>query len=107
MVNTNLDNAYQIAYSLWVSKAYQYYIGGSVVPFIRIKDVKDILCPAIKNYSNYGQKELESLELVDQNIIILKKKLKIIEELKVSLALSINVKAKNKLKNITDKVLVC
>lgn len=101
MVNTDVDNAFQIVYSLWVSKSFQHYIGGSVVPFIRIGDVKGIVCPAIKNYSNYEEKELGALELVDENIVNLQKKLKLIQELKVSLAMSINTKAKKKLKSFT------
>lgn len=98
MVNTDVKNAFQIVYSLWVSKAFKYCIGGSVVPFIRIQDVKDIVVPAINNNLSYGEKELSSLEVVDRNIENLEKKLKLIKELKVSLAMSINVKARKSLK---------
>jgi hypothetical protein len=91
-VNTEVANAFEIVYSLWIAKAFQYYIGGTCVPFIRIGDLKNIVIPAIENAKNVDEKQLKAIELIEKNIEIMNKKIKLMQELKNATAKSINQK---------------
>lgn len=95
-VTTDIKNAYEIVYSLWKAKDFNPFIGGSVVPFIRIADVKKIVLSAIDKCDQYNQKNLESLCKIDSHINNLNKQIELLKEMQISLALKTNRDAKNK-----------
>jgi len=91
-VNTEVENAFEVVSSLWIGQSFKYYIGGSCCPFIRIGDVKRIVIPAIESSYQVETKQLKTIELIDKNIEILEKKIKLMQELKQATAKSINQK---------------
>jgi len=68
------------------SKCYNYYLKGSVIPFIGIHDVKNLL---IKNHIHLQQQDFQTKIEAIKKVEILEKgfqnKLKTIQELKISL----------------------
>ena len=89
-VNTDIENAFEIVYSLWIGKKFQNNIIGSVIPFIRITETKQIVFKALKVAKNYHKGKLKTLELMDKNIENLKRQIKLIKELQYSTAKSLN-----------------
>ena len=77
---------FQLSLMLLESKCYNYYLKGSVIPFIGIHDVKNLL---IKNQIHLLQKEVQTKIEAIKKIEVLEKgfqnKLKTIQELKISL----------------------
>ena len=65
------------------AKCYRFYLKGSVIPFIYIADVKNLL---IKNSKYFGQKDFETklkaLKKVEELEVVFQNKLKAIQELK-------------------------
>ena len=72
------------------SKCYRVYLKGSVIPFIYIVDVKNLL---VKNSKYFGQKDFESklkaLKKVEELEIVFKNKYEAIQELKRVLMCSV------------------
>ena len=89
-VITDTPNAYEIVYSLWKGKAFYNQIIGSVIPFIRISDIKKIVISAIDKADRYNQKNLEKLELIDKNIETLHKQIALLKEMQTAIAVREN-----------------
>jgi hypothetical protein len=94
-VTTDIKNAYEIVYSLWKAKSFYYFIGGSVVPFIRITDVKKIVFAAINKADNYNKKQLEQLNKIDLHIDNLNKQIELLKQMQIGLAIKINKDGKS------------
>ncbi|SEE56931.1 DUF6943 family protein [Polaribacter dokdonensis] len=74
---------FHLSYMLLEAKCYRFYLKGSVIPFIYIADVKNLL---IKNSKYFGQKDFETklkaLKKVEELEVVFQNKLKAIQELK-------------------------
>lgn len=81
--------AFEAVYSLWVAKVFYPYIGGSVIPFIRISDLKRILNAHVNECVSRKAAELNKITAIDQAIADLEKKLSLAKELKQAYARSI------------------
>ena len=77
---------FHLSYMLLEAKYYRFYLKGSVIPFIYIADVKNLL---IKNSMYFGQEDFETklkaLKKVEKLEEVQAKKLKAIKELKTVL----------------------
>jgi restriction endonuclease S subunit len=89
-IQTDISNAYEIVYSLWRAKRFYNCIGGSVVPFIRLSDVKKIVFKAIEKAEQYDTKSLKGIELIDAQIENTLKRLQLLKEMQQALALKAN-----------------
>ena len=80
------ENFYQLTMMLFESKCFRYYLKGSVIPFICIADIKNLLA---KNSKNLNEKELqnkiETLKKVEALEIVFQNKIKAIQNLKFAL----------------------
>lgn len=81
-VTTKINNAYEIVYSLWRAKAFYNCIIGSVIPFIRVADVKKIVLSAFDNVERCNQKNLKKIEVIDNNIETLEKQIALLKEMR-------------------------
>jgi hypothetical protein len=85
-VNTNITNAYEVVFSLWKGKAFKNYIIGSVVPFIRVSSVKEIVSRALSNIDKFDKKNLETIAHIDEHIKNLETQIKLLKQCQVDLA---------------------
>lgn len=89
-VETNIENSYEIIYSLWKGKSFKHFIGGSVIPFIKISDVKKIVGKAIDKADNYNKNNLKKIELIDKQIENTLRQLELLKQMQVSIAIQTN-----------------
>ena len=83
-VYTDVPYAFDIIQGLFISKKFVGNIIGSCVPFIRKTDLLKIIEPQL--LKSHNLKELEAINLVDQQIENTLKKVEILKKLKISLA---------------------
>lgn len=79
---------YYLSLGLWQAKEFYPYIGGSVIPFIRLADYSGVICRAArKTIDNPAQvqKAITAMQGIDALIEASNKKLKLLSELKVAL----------------------
>lgn len=88
-VSTDFENAFELVYALWKSKKFYNYIGGSVIPFIRITDVKKIVERGIMATIGKDTKKLIAVSKIDNQITILKKQISLMVEMQEAMAKSI------------------
>lgn len=63
---TKTPNAYEICTCLWIAKKYEYFIIGSVIPFIRLFEIKELLTKEFsKSYHLKSLKQLENVMSVE------------------------------------------
>ena len=81
-----------LSYGLWQGKFFHEYLIGSVIPFIRIHDAKNLIeTSAQKATNNNGQyeKSINHLKSLNHQEQTLKKQLKLMDQLKRVLVLEI------------------
>lgn len=88
-VFTDIENAYEIAYAAYVSKVYTQYIKGSVIPFIRVSDAKEVLSHFNAKINNYKRSNLDKIKQIDIAILKVKKQLELLEQSKIVVARSL------------------
>ena len=74
--------AYEIIYALYIRKTFYPFIGGSVVPFIRIGDVKDLVKKAISVFDDRHSKNFEAILKLEQHRVKLLEQIKLTEQLR-------------------------
>lgn len=85
-VYTEVENAYEIIYSLYKSKAFIENIIGSVIPFIRLSDLKKIVLPVLSEANKINNNNLKKIEIIDKNISLLEEQIKKMKQLQELLA---------------------
>lgn len=79
------ESLYWISFTLWRAKAFHPYLIGSVIPFIRIGDYKQLVCEKLEvvmeNPAEFAEtvKKLQLIELKEKQF---KENLQLIQELK-------------------------
>ena len=86
-VYTDVPNAFEIIYGLYKSRTFQTRIIGSVVPFIRKRDLMEILEPAFKK--SYDPKKLEAIALIDKQIENELKRIELLKKMQRALAIQV------------------
>ena len=74
-----------VSYALWRSKAFHPYLIGSVIPFIRIGDFKQVITEkleVVKISPEEFTRTIEKLQFIEIQEIQLKKNLTLVQELK-------------------------
>jgi hypothetical protein len=89
VVYTDDELLFEKVYSLYVGKYFEYYIHGSVVPFICIDDVRCTIEDALSR-NHYVIKELETIRLVDELVNNMNEKIKLYKAMQVGLCRKIN-----------------
>ncbi|MDD4199633.1 MAG: hypothetical protein PHZ12_09570 [Paludibacter sp.] len=88
------EQIYWLLYSLWQSKAFYYYLRGSVIPFIVPRDVKECLAAAMENMDanpRQFQKAVEALQGLEAIENKFRQNLKLVLDAKRMLFLQIPV----------------
>ena len=88
-VYTDQSYLFELVYSLYLAKAFDYYIIGSVIPFIRLPDVKKVIAAGVENFKPERLKYLKMIENVDRSLKQQEEHTAKLKELKIALALSI------------------
>ncbi len=76
---------YWVTFALWKSKAFYPYLIGSVIPFIRIGDYKQIVCEkleVVKTHSEEFTNTIEKLRFIEMKENQLKENLRLVRDLK-------------------------
>ena len=79
------ETLYWISFALWKSKAFYPYLTGSVIPFIRIGDVKQVICKKLEIVNAHPAEfanKIEKLRFLDLKEKQLKDSLMLVQELK-------------------------
>ncbi len=77
--------AFEIVYCLFKAKIFEYYIIGSVIPFIRITEVKKILEKYIQ--VEFCEKKLKAIQGIDELLTIKQEQIKKLMDLQTAFAL--------------------
>jgi uncharacterized radical SAM superfamily Fe-S cluster-containing enzyme len=85
-VFTDIHNAFEIAYAAYVSKHYHRHLKGSVIPYLRIADVEEVLGMFIDKIDEQNTQRLEQIERIDNAIEAAKKQLTLLEQAKILIA---------------------
>lgn len=85
-VTTEIQNAFEIVYCLYRAKVFNFYIIGSVIPFIRIGDVKQLVKAAFRDSKFYDPRKLATLEKIDLQIVLLHKQIEQLQKMQFVLA---------------------
>ena len=80
----DFQTLYWLLYALWQAKAFHPYIGGSVIPFIRKKELSDLIHHSIKR-SIQTSPHLEKIQKIDQLQKHLTKQITQLQNLKTAL----------------------
>lgn len=67
-VFTDVENAFEIAYCVWIAKRYYPFIHGSVIPTMRMEAVKEVLKPALEQHDKLNKDYLFKLGEIDKLI---------------------------------------
>lgn len=94
-VYTDIKNAYEIAYCIFKAKLYRNLIMGSVVPFIRIREARDLLTPIFLNYKRFDLQKLGLIEKIDSQLILMDKKQRALKEMQLAMAHQLIRQVKN------------
>ena len=82
-VYTESEHLYSLVYALYIGGKFKPHIGGSVVPFIRLDDAKQIIKQNLSFYSNtHLFSKIESIDTLKENI---RKQLILLDQLQRSL----------------------
>ncbi len=76
---------YWVTYALWKSKAFYPYLIGSVIPFIRIGDYKQVVCEkleVVKTHPEEFTNTIEKLRFIEMKENQLKENLRLVRDLK-------------------------
>jgi len=87
--DTDLQTLYWLSFALWKGKLFEYHLVGSVIPFLRVSDFKNIIAQNLeKALANPAelQKTVKALQLVEEKEQQLAKNLKLVKQLKVAYA---------------------
>lgn len=80
------ESLYYLCLSLQIGKYFNYYLVGSVIPFIRIDDTRKVLNTALQNYKkDQWQIKVEKLKKITTYEDNLKQQIKTIGQLKLAL----------------------
>jgi hypothetical protein len=88
-VHESDSQAFEAVYALWIAKVFEPYITGSVVPFIRLSDVKRILNNHLDECIAKKSEALAKIKAVDKAIANMEKRLELAKEMRKSYARSI------------------
>jgi hypothetical protein len=71
---------------LFIARYFERFIHGSVIPTIRLNDVKDVIEQNYVRQDEKAMKQLDALEQIDKVILISQQKIKTLKEYKTALA---------------------
>lgn len=83
---TDIHSAFEIAYAAYVSKHYHRHLKGTVIPYVRISDVQEVLGMFIDRIDERNEQRLTEIERIDNAIEATKKQLILLEQAKISIA---------------------
>lgn len=86
--NEDAETVFWLAYSLWKAKFWHQYLIGSVIPFLRIKDLKKELDQKVNSLmleSESNKKNIAALKLLDLKEKQLQQNLNLINDIRKSI----------------------
>ncbi len=81
------ETLFYLCMSLKIGRYFEYYLKGSLIPFITINDCFQVLKSAFLNHSkddNSLQKHIQTINQIQQKENLLKQQIEIVKELKVA-----------------------
>lgn len=84
-VYSNLENLFELVYALYKGRCFEPFIHGSVIPMIRIADVKQIIEERIGYINPNTQEYFKLINDIDKLLHVENKKIKTLQQLQYSL----------------------
>jgi len=88
VVITREPHLFELVYSLYLSRSFERHIIGSVVPFIRINDVRNIVKTGFERFKPEKLKYLKTIREIEQVLKKEEERTKNLKDLKIAIALS-------------------
>lgn len=88
-VFTDEVHLFEVVYSLYLSRAFENYIIGSVVPFIRLSDVRSVVFDGLRRFKPERTKYLKMIREIDRFLEMQKAQIKHYNDLRIAIALSV------------------
>ncbi len=83
-----MDFYFTLTFGLWKSKSFNYYLTGSVIPFLRIDDFKDLVLKhacKLQDSKNGFEKSVLQVKLIEVREKQIREQLKLLNDLKISM----------------------
>lgn len=87
-VYTNEPHLFELVYTLYLSRLFEPHIIGSVVPFIRLPDVKNVVADGLERFRPERLKYLKTIREIEKYLQVQKEQMKHYNDLKIAIALS-------------------
>lgn len=84
-VHTSIPNLFEIVFALYKGKLFYPHIGGSVIPFIRIRELKEVIDAGLRKYDPKHNEKLKSIESIELLLASLSEKLRLYNQMQVYL----------------------
>ena len=83
-----MDFYFTLTFGLWKSKSFHYYLAGSVIPFLRIDDFKDLVLKhagKLQDAKTGFIKSVLQVKLIEQRERQIREQLKLLNDLKITM----------------------
>ncbi len=84
-VYSDIPYLFEVVYLLFKGKKFNIHIGGSVVPFIKIEFVKQVMNEGIEKYNPSKLKLLEQVNSIDKLVTVTEEKIKLFQMMQIAI----------------------
>jgi hypothetical protein len=82
-VETSNPHLFEIIFAMYKGRLFHPQIGGSVIPFIRIRELKEVIDAGLSKYDPKHNEKLKSIESIEKLLASLHEKLRLYNQLQV------------------------
>jgi len=88
-VYTDDDLLFEKVYSMFIGRLFEPFIGGSVVPFIRKREVLDVITTSLSVHKDIS-KELHTIRKIDEALLNIHRQITLYKQMQLALCRKIN-----------------
>ncbi len=80
---------FSLVQALYIGRFFEPLIRGSVIPFVSIREVRQVVNFGLENFKAKNIKKLETIDSIDKQLEVVHQQLKIYKELRTAIAQSV------------------
>jgi hypothetical protein len=84
-VYTDMPYLYELVYLLFKGRKFEIHLKGSVIPFVRIEDLHEVIDKGLSFYKPEKLKLLDQVQKVDEALLNCNNKIKLLQQLQAAL----------------------